>query len=164
VNESILKMIFGTPIWVWVIFVYLLLVGIRAIKSRIVYIPKLFAIPLILTGLKYKIFLSGSLSVWITYLICLFFFSFLSFKLSSVKKIEIIEERMSVKLHGTYWTIIILMVIFIVKYIFGYIGATQLIFSRELELYEVGINGLFSGYFLGLAIKYLVLFKKKTSQ
>lgn len=69
---SIVKVISSAPPWVWVVLRYLIFIGISAIKPRSVYIPNLFIIPVILSGLKYKIFMDGTLSVWIGYFICLF--------------------------------------------------------------------------------------------
>lgn len=69
---------------------------------------------------------------------------------------------MYLKLPGTYWTLIVLMSFFVVKYIFGYINAIQTDIYQELQVFEVSISGLFSGYFLGKAINYLTLLKKES--
>ena len=54
---QLLKIISDTPTWIWFVFGYLIFIGIRATDNRIVYIPKLFIIPLVLSRLKYKVFL-----------------------------------------------------------------------------------------------------------
>ena len=157
--SSLLKIISGTPTWVWFVLGYLIFIGIRSTGTRIVYIPKLFVIPLVLSGLKYKVFMTNSISVWIGYLICLFLSSFLSYKHSAMRKIKIIKESMSVKLPGTYWTLIVLMGFFVVKYFFGYIRMTNPAYYNDIKIFELSINGIFSGYFLGKAICYLTKFK-----
>ena len=53
--KFIIHTIIGTPWWVWIILVYLLFVGIKALKPRIVYLPKLFIIPAVLSSMQYKI-------------------------------------------------------------------------------------------------------------
>jgi hypothetical protein len=45
-SSQLLKIISGTPKWVWFVFGYLIFIGIRATGTRIVYIPKLSIIPL----------------------------------------------------------------------------------------------------------------------
>ena len=143
----------------WVVFGYLIFIGIRAIKPRAVYIPRLFIMPVVLSGLKYKVFIADTLSVWVGYFICLFLSSFLSFKYSTMQKIEIIKESMSVKLPGTYWTLMLLIAFFIVKYVFRYICATKPMIYYEVQIFEICVNGLFSGYFLGKAISYLNFYR-----
>ena len=157
----IVKTISGTPTWVWFIFAYLIFVGIRATKTRPVYIPKLFIVPVVISGLMYKTFMSGSTSLWIGYFTCLFFSSLFSFKFLAMQNAKITKEGMFVKLPGTYWTLLALVSIFIVKYSFGYISATQPALYKELQGLELSISGLFSGYFLGKAVNYFLLFKKR---
>ncbi|MFK8040676.1 MAG: hypothetical protein AB8B67_05050 [Rickettsiaceae bacterium] len=125
-------------------FEYLVFIGIRATGTRIIYIPKFFIIPLVLSGLKYKLFLTGNISVWLGYFICLVVASFASYKYSAMQKIKIITERMSVQLPGTYCTLIVLMAFFVVKYFFGYIGATNPTYYNDIKIFELSISGIFS--------------------
>ena len=156
----IFKMLSGTPTWVWCILAYLLLVGIRAFNTRTVYIPKLFIIPIILSGLKYKTLIEGSSIIFIGYFICLSLSTFLSFKNAAKQKIQIIPERIEVKLSGTYFTLVILILFFIVKYSFVYISATQHNLYSKIAIFEMCLNGIFSGYFLGKAFNYLHSYMK----
>ncbi len=50
-NKAI-SIIIGTPVYVWAILIYLVFVGIKAINTRIVYLPKVFIIPLVLMAVK----------------------------------------------------------------------------------------------------------------
>ena len=156
---QLLKIISGTPTWVWFVFGYLIFIGLRATRTRIVYIPKLFIIPFVLSGLKYKVFMSSNISVWLGYFLCLALASFVSYKYSAMQKIKIIAPQMSVQLPGTYWTLIVLMAFFVVKYFFGYISATNPTYYNDIKIFELSISGIFSGYFLGKAICYLMKFK-----
>ena len=157
--SSIFKIISDTPIWVWCILGYLIFTGIRAIKPRVVYIPKIFVIPLVFSALNYKVFVASSILVWLGYFMCLFLLSFLSYKYCAIKKIEIIKESASVKLPGTYWTLVILVTFFIVKYVFGYISATNPRYYHNIQFLELGIGAVLSGYFLGRGIRYLMKLK-----
>lgn len=160
--SQLLKIISGTPTWVWFVFGYLIFIGIRATRTRIVYIPKLFIIPLVLSGLKYKIFMANNISVWIGYFICLALTSFASYKYTAMQKIKIIASRISAQLPGTYWTLMVLMAFFVVKYFFGYISATNPTYYNDIKIFELSISGIFSGYFLGKAICYLSSYKRLT--
>ena len=157
--SQLLKIISGTPTWVWLGFGYLIFIGIRATRTRIVYIPILFIIPLALYGLKYKVFMASNISVLLGYFLCLVLASFASYKYTVMQKIKIISPRMSVQLPGTYWTLIVLMAFFVVKYFFGYISATNPTYYNDIKIFELSISGIFSGYFLGKAICYLMKFK-----
>lgn len=159
IPSSIFKVISGTPMWVWFILGYLIFIGIRATRARVVYIPKLFIVPLVLFGLKYKMLIVVSLSVGLGYFICLFLSSFLGYKHSAMQKIEIIKESMSVKLPPNYWILVVLMAFFAMKYIFGYISIISPEYYHDVQIFELGISGLFSGYFLGKAIYYLMKFR-----
>ncbi|WP_342269545.1 hypothetical protein [Rickettsia endosymbiont of Orchestes rusci] len=67
--KFIFQAIIGTPFWVWGIFIYVLFVGLKAAHTRVISLPKLFIIPVILVGIKYKLFLSGNSSNIIIYLL-----------------------------------------------------------------------------------------------
>lgn len=157
---SILKIIAGTPIWVWGVFAYLIFVGIKASKQRVVYIPKLFIIPVILSALKYKIFLSASFSVYLSYFACLALGMMIGFKIAQGQKFETLNN-LQVKLPGDYSTISILMTFFVIKYIFGYINAINHELYQDLSILELSASGIFSGYFLGKASFYLKNSSKK---
>ena len=62
------SIILGAPYWTWVILVYLIFIGIKAMQKRVVYLPKLFIVPIVLTALKYKVFLSGD-----SYILAIYF-------------------------------------------------------------------------------------------
>jgi hypothetical protein len=151
----IIEIISGTPIWVWFVFGYILFVGIKAMRPGLVYIPKLFIISAVFPALKYKTFLLGGVFIWMSYFICLFLSSFLSFKFSSKQKVKIVKESMSVKLPGTYLTLVVLVLFFILEYFFGYINVAQHDLYKKLQVFEVVICGIFSGYFFGKAVNYL---------
>lgn len=157
---SILHIIAGTPTWVWCVFGYLIFIGLRATRPRIVYIPKLFIVPLILSSIKYKVFLACPPKLWISYFACLALASFLSYRRSLQKPVTFIPEKLSVKLPGTYSTLIALIAFFLIKYVFGYMNATMPDDYLKIQIIDLAFSGLFSGYFLGKAISYFIRLKK----
>ncbi len=70
---------------------YLLFVGIKSIKTRVIYLPKLFIIPLILLAIKYKTLLSDDALVF-----CLVIMggSIASFFINTGNTLKVIKKRM----------------------------------------------------------------------
>lgn len=89
-NEFV-HIIKGTPLYVWAILCYLLFVGIKSIKTRVIYLPKLFIIPLILLAIKYKTLLSDDALVF-----CLVIMggSIASFFINTGNTLKVIKKRM----------------------------------------------------------------------
>ncbi len=146
---EILNIIAATPFWVWLLLIYLLFVGIRSSRQRVIYLPKLFIAPLIFLGIKYKAFLSQD-SIWFCLAILVgITIGFLSYMKSTI---EVISDSMSVKIPGSYSTLLIFIIFFLLKYYFGYLESANKDLATKYLLFEVVISGLFSGYFLGKAI------------
>lgn len=158
--EFIKNAISGTPVWVWVVFVYLLLVGLKATRNRIIYLPKLYIIPIILIGLQYDTFISGNVFYIALYfsLLCVG----LGIGVLSVLRtpIKIFKDLKSIELPGSYSTLIILFLFFCVKYIFGYLQATNPMLYGQNEFLEISIGAAFSGFFLGRTLNYTYRFYK----
>jgi hypothetical protein len=148
------KMILDAPSYVWFVFVYLIFVGVKATKDRKIYLPKLFITPIILTAIKYKIFLNSDLKILFSYLACLLVGMLFGFKIATCEKFEIISGKLQIKVPGNYSTLILLILFFVIKYIFGYLEATNQELYSEIMILEIAVSGLFSGYFLGRALKY----------
>ena len=147
----------GTPLYVWTILCYLLFVGIKSIKTSFVYIPKLFIIPLILLAIKYKMLLSDDALVF-----CLVIMggSIASFFINKGKKIKVIKKEWSIEVPGGYGTLVVLLSFFIVKYYFGYLKSTNPDLLLKYSIIESVISGLFSGYFIGRALRYTYQYLK----
>jgi hypothetical protein len=89
--NEFLQIIKGTPLYVYSILAYLLFVGIKSTKTRVVHIPMLFVIPLILLAIKYKTLFSEDVLVFcIVIMVC----SITSFFISAEDKIKVIKKRM----------------------------------------------------------------------
>jgi hypothetical protein len=151
VMNEFLYLIKGTPFYVWIILIYLLFVGIKSLNTRIVYLPKLFIIPLILLAIKYKTFFSHDA---IEFFLVTILGAIGGFLVCRGNKIKIIKHSQSIEVPGNYSTLIILISFFLVKYYFGYLKAIEHDLAFKYSLVENTISGLFSGYFIGRAIRY----------
>lgn len=155
-NEFV-HIIKGTPLYVWAILCYLLFVGIKSIKTRVIYLPKLFILPLILLAIKYKTLLSDDALVF-----CLVIIggSIASFFTNTGNTIKVIKKEWSIEVSGGYGTLIVLLSFFLVKYYFGYLKSTDPDLFFKYSIIESIISGLFSGYFIGRALAFTYQYLK----
>ena len=153
-----IEIIMGTPWWVWAILAYLIFVGIKSTHNRILSLPKLFIIPAVLVGSKYKIF--GTEALYMAYLPCMFVGAGIGFLSGFKTPIKILKHTKSVELHGDYQTLILLFLFFSIKYVFGFLQETAPESMMQYSIFETAISALFSGYFLGRATSYLWKFVK----
>ncbi len=161
VFEFIRNAITGTPFWVWGIFAYLLFVGIKSRHDHVVYLPKLFIVPAVLLGLKYKVFMTGNSTDVLVYIASMIVGIGIGFFIASKIPIKVLKDLKSIELPGTYSTFVILLSFFFIKYIFGYLKGTNPDLAAEYFVFDILFSALFSGYFLGRAISYLYRFLKR---
>ena len=153
--SNMLEILIRTPFWVWIIFGYIIFIGIKLSKTHIVYIPKLLIMPIIFTSMKYKIFIDGGMDILLQYLSGLLSGLFIGYLLESKKSIKVIKESFSVELQGSYKIFIILMLFFIIKFIFGHTKHMDLELYMEYGYIELVATGILSGYFLGRVMLYM---------
>ncbi len=113
------EIILGTPWWVWILFAYLIFVGVRAIRARVVYLPKLFIIPAILLYLKKDVILSPYFAVFGVVGL------YTGFVIAKKINLKPISGELSIELPGTYSTLLLLLGFFLIKYFFGYLHYTN---------------------------------------
>lgn len=156
--DSIIYAFVGAPLWAWGVLAYLLFVGIRATKSRILHPLRLFIVPIMFMLINYKLIFSGNnFSPYMIYLIAGFFIGFMIGLKTSIK---IVHNLKRIELPGNYYTIAFLMLFFIGKYILGYLAATAPSMIIKYAAIDTSISGLLSGYFLGIASCYLIRYYK----
>jgi hypothetical protein len=154
---KILTIITGAPIYVWFIFAYLVFIGVKNLKTRVVYLPKLFIIPFVMLALKYNLFLSKNSFMFI---LMITLGAVVSFFAHANTKIKIVKNLKSVELKGGYSAMIILMSFFFIKYLFGYLEHAKPELFSKYYMIEIILSGLFSGFFIGRAIRYMYLLRR----
>lgn len=154
--DFIIGAIGGAPIWVWGILGYLLYVGIKATRTRIIYIPKILIIPAVLISLNYKTLISvGNLIPDTSGMLIGFLIGFVVGHNTSIK---ILKNLNSIELPGNYYTVVTLILLFVMKYVFGYLRAVQPSIALQFIYIEIYISALFSGFFSGRSFCYLYRF------
>ncbi len=58
--ELIWSIIAGTPLWVWLILVWVIYVGIKSLRDSTIYWPMLLAMPVTIMGFKLKTLFGGN--------------------------------------------------------------------------------------------------------
>ncbi len=143
-----------TPWWAYVLFVYLIIVGVKASKTTIVSARKLFILPIIFTVMSiHTVFTSFQIDatiifIWIGSIIIE---SLIGWVLVQHQKIQIDKTHLLIQLPGTWLTLILVLVIFAAKYYFGYELSVdpQLIKQTAFEFSMLFISGACTGLFIG---------------
>jgi len=146
-SQFIIEVIIGTPLWVWPILCYLLYVGFKATRDRVISPYKLMIMPLVFIIVNYKImFIKSNLMTHIGFLLigC-----GLGFILAKNIPIQILKARKKIGVSGEYYSLIILLAFFITKYIFGYLQAVHPLVAAEYSFIQISVCALLSGFFLG---------------
>lgn len=151
---SVLNTLTTTPWWVWAILCYVIFIGIKSTRDRIVYLPKLFILPVISLGLKYEIFTSGDGGLLIVYFSCMLLSFVAGFFLGLKAKVQILRTIKSVKLLGSYRMVGLLSSYFCIKYALGFLQATDPGLAFRYMALDTAITALLSGYLLGKAVAY----------
>jgi len=152
------KIILGTPLKIWGIFLLLVYIGITSTRTRVVSLIRLFVIPIVLIWFNRNISFSPEGIDF--FLICLSVG--LVVGLVSVYKvpIKVMKNARAVELPGTWSTLIIILLIFVIKYAFGYLHATNPALASQYLFLEASLCGLIPGWFLGKSSWYLYCFSK----
>ena len=163
--EFVAGAIKGTPTWVFVIFFYLLFVGINAMSKHSISIYKMAILPTVMTlWLLRKAMLGGSIAqVFSSFIGPLALGALAGFSLLYQKPITINRRNLTMTFAGTKLTLVVLMSIFVIKYFFGYMHATNQTFIASYGWVESALFASISGLFLGRFFKNCFRFWTKVS-
>ena len=120
--EAIQQTLLNTPWWVYLLFAYVVFVGIKAKQGGVVPFRRLLIMPIVLTFLSFHTLLT--MTIWRGSLILAFIFAlaagvFWTCQLVCRKKIKVDKKKYLLDLPGSYFTLILVFLIFAVKYYIG---------------------------------------------
>ncbi len=158
--EIIWQIIIHTPWWVYLLLIYLIRVGIRASKTRIVTLKKLFIIPLIFTFLSvHTLITSFSLSVFTVtiWVVAILIGAILGWFQIYRYKLKVDRQHLLIQVPGTWSIMILIVIIFATKYYFGYELAVdpKLVEQTGFEFAVLAVSGVCTGLFIGRLVCYL---------
>ena len=153
-----------TPLWVWPLFAFLLYRGIKALKTRVVPLKKIFILPAVFISLGLYRLMSSSGTIPLQNLWWLFAFTagiLLGFLLFKRSKIQADKKKYLIKLPGTTSTLIMVLAIFSIKYCFGCISALNPTLAKNIMFLHLKLvtSGIISGLTLGRSLLYFTKHK-----
>ena len=148
----------STPFYVYLLFIYLMFIGIKATKPRVVLYPiKLFIIPLVFLAFFIKQLnrIEDLLLVFVLITISIF----INLKLFKPPPVQI-ENNISI-IPGSWQPLFIIIVIFSIKYLFGYMRTVRPDLAQAYEIRELIISSLMIGMTLSRALFYYKIFNSR---
>lgn len=147
-----------TPLWVWGILGYLIFVGVRAMKTRVVPVMQLCIIPAIFLLMRSRIFFMGSASEIATYIGGMLLGALVGFVWAQSSPIRIFKQTQHVEVPGSKKTLVLFLGFFAIKYCFGVLLVLNPFAAAQYALLELALSAAFSGLLSGTSISYLYRF------
>ena len=164
--ENFWKMIGGAPWWVYVLLIYLLSIGIKAIKARTISIKKVSLLPLFflawgLYGLygKWMLGFGSLIPVWFIFL---GLGAYLGWQEVHGWRISADHQKGEITIPGHYSTLVLIILIFSLKFFWGYVYAARTEISYWIYFSDTLTSSLVTGFFVGRASFFLKSFYKGT--
>jgi hypothetical protein len=152
----LMKLITRTPMYVWGIFIYLIIIGMRATKTRTIWIPQLFLIPFALTLLRLPKLISMSLlwtfSPWLVGINLGITIALMN------KKLVFLLDKNSIQLPGSYHTLVMFLTLFMMRYSLGFLQQSNHDAYASYANLDTMVTFLFAGYSFGKATTYTYRF------
>jgi hypothetical protein len=153
-NEFLAKLLTNAPWWVWLALLVILYRGFLASNTRAVWLPNLFIMPSIMLALGVKNLINVELFVLLFYLLAFFLANSIGFSLGNKEKIQVLKNKLTIILPGTWQVLYILLFFFATKFFFGFLKATNPPQAKNFLWLELALSGSLSGYFFGRALGY----------
>ncbi|MDN3505833.1 MAG: hypothetical protein P0S96_01220 [Simkaniaceae bacterium] len=160
--ETIITMLRSTPWWVYLLFFYVLYIGIRALKPRTFSVNKLFIVPLIVLALtiwnlidKFESF--KDLLIWALFIPIGFA---AGWGIVQSFKIRGDHKKLLIRMPGSPFILVLLLFVFVIRYFFGYMKATTPDIGPVLHSLDLAFSGIFLGLFIGRLFATLKKFGK----
>ncbi|HSX25691.1 MAG TPA: hypothetical protein VLE89_01620 [Chlamydiales bacterium] len=143
-----------TPWWVYVLFIYLVIIGLTATRPRTFSLKKLFIFPLILTIWNILWLLErlqAHYGLFLFWPFGLIVGGYLGWIMVRSWKISIEKSKQSITLPPTWSTLILILLIFAIRYFFVYNYEVHPEIAPHLFLADALISGVITGIFIGRA-------------
>jgi hypothetical protein len=142
-----------TPWWVYLLFIYLMIIGVKALKTQIKPFSITLIMPVVFTIMSIESILAlqhlNPLYEFLIFTLSLLLVGgSLGYFLALQQNVQIDKEHKLIKLPGSAFTLISVLLIFAVKYYFSYrLKLTPN--DHQLEYYFIGASGIITGLFAG---------------
>jgi hypothetical protein len=159
------QIVIHTPVWVWFLLAFLLYRGFIASLDREVAFRKTFIIPLVMLVLGMQGIVSGfgaslfAAPVWLAFLAM---GSMLTWLRVDAAGIHAYPERGTVRLRGSWVPMMLMMSIFITKYVVGVMIAMHPELRQDAVFVATicALYGVFSGIFIGKLLRIVAVYRQ----
>ncbi|AIF53155.1 DUF6622 family protein [Pelosinus sp. UFO1] len=152
-----------TPWWVYLLLIYLIAVGIKSSKVRIIPFWKVFVLPTIFLFISIQTLMTikieyVSIASWIVGMLVGSLLGWWQVKRLDIK---IDKKRSLIQIPGSWDTLLVMLIVFIAKYYVGYEQATNpvLVAQLKFKVSMLVLSGVCTGLFLGRLFCYLGHYK-----
>jgi hypothetical protein len=152
--RTVVLIVAGTPLWVWALLVLLLFLGVRALWPTTAPLWRLAILPTVffVWGL-YGLFTLHSLALQrlLPWALALAAGIGVGLMIAGLSKIRADKTRQAVQIPGSSLTLVLSLLIFAMKYVFGVLHARRPDLFAEVWLWlpEIALSGLLTGMFVG---------------
>lgn len=158
--EFIAHMLVDTPVWVYVLFVFLLIRGIKARQPATVSLARLAIVPLIFFVwdlydlMVYRHLTAGIIAIWIAGLL---FGALLGYWLIKPARVCRGAQPRTISRPADFSALPLMITAFVIKYVFGVMAAVspQTLQQPAVSATAVMVGGVFAGSFIGKFTRYL---------
>lgn len=153
----------NTPVWVFILFAYLIFIGYKSSKTRVVSLKKLFIAPIVFTLMSIHSMiheLQGDYWMALVWLLGMVIGASLGWLQVHRLKPQVDKQHWLVHTQGSWVTMILVILIFGYKYYLGYITAVQpdIITHTGFLWSSLIIIGAITGMFVGRLLYYIRCF------
>ena len=159
-TNTVLFFLKETPWWVYLLFFYLVSIGLSALQPKAVSIIKLAILPVLFTALSVHTLMVSfamtitTISVWAGSILLGIFLGLI---LVSGHNYKVDRKNLLILLPGNWITLILILIIFASKYYFSYELSVDPAVEQSLnfEFIMLSVSGACTGLFIGRFICYL---------
>lgn len=156
--NALVQTLYHEP-WVFLILAYCIFIGVKASKSGTVPYIKMLVVPAIFTYLSVEMLITTfhiDLFILGIYLIGLFSGGVGGWIQGHKQEVKADRKKLLLQLKGTWSTLIIVLIIFVTKFYFGYTSAVNpsLLSNTTYVVSMLLVSGITTGLFVGRAVYY----------
>ncbi len=153
--ESLWSALSGAPWWAYALLIYLLSIGIQSIWPRTITVKRLLLLPLLFAAWSFyslygKLAL-GFLSLLPVWVVFLAIGAYLGVREVHEWHFKKDRHKGEITIPGNYSTLILMLLIFILKFFWGYYYATHTEISYWIYFADTLTSALITGFFVGRA-------------
>jgi hypothetical protein len=167
--NAFFDMLSGTPTWVWVLLVFLVIRGVQASRPGLVQPWRLAILPVIFTALGLygvAMVLPAGVLPWLIWLACVAIAVPLGQAMGRGVKVLADHQHCVMQLPGSWSTLVLILCIFVLKYALGYQAAVNPMVVNELwfTVFDAGVSGVVAGLFIGRFMAIMKSYRQAPSQ